>query len=99
VYSVNPVDVCSFDKTVTGVVGGTSYTFPAFNIWNISYTTTGGPVYTGPKTYEYTTIESAVIPAKGLRLFQQSDWQNRSGSLTIQIRSGLADIHYYVMVK
>jgi hypothetical protein len=78
--SSQPSGVYSFDKEVPGLVNGESYTFPAFDIWDISYTTTtGGPVYIGPKTYTYES--GIVIPGKGLKLFQHADWKKKTGNL------------------
>ena len=91
-----PAGVYSFDQEVTGQVEGSGYTFPAFDIWNISQ---NNKPDLGPKTYEYNLNESAAVPAKGLRLFSQSEWKDLTGSLTIQIRNGNPDIHYYVMIK
>ncbi|MDR0637813.1 MAG: hypothetical protein LBG27_02740 [Spirochaetaceae bacterium] len=90
--SSKPAGVYSFDNAVTGLIGSTSYTFPAFDIW---ITNQSGTSDLGPKIYEYNLNGSAAIPAKGLKMFSLKEWK----SLTVQIRNGDPNIHYYVMIK
>ncbi|MDR1468937.1 MAG: hypothetical protein LBT00_06555 [Spirochaetaceae bacterium] len=90
-----PAGVYSFDKTVSGTVGSTNYTFPAFDIWTINPINGQSKLpYTGPITSPYP--DNASIPASGIQMFR---WENQTGGLTIRIRNGSSNIHYYVMIK
>jgi hypothetical protein len=96
-----PQYALSFDKTATGTVGGTTYTFPRFDIWTMSYSVTinGSPYNgSGPLIFSYNPSSSNMYPYS-VQLYSKTEWLNKTGSLTINLSGENAGVIYYVMVK
>jgi hypothetical protein len=102
VYSGSmPADVYSFDKTASSKIGGNTYTFAAFNIWNMSYSIEGETgTFHGPAVYEYKNNELSSIPPYTPQLFTTArSWLNKTGGLTITVSNRNPGVSYFVMVR
>jgi hypothetical protein len=98
-----PEHALSFDKTVTGTIGGSTYTFPPFDIWEMGYTITetGGAKedYVGPIVYSYDAPSPGLVPYS-VQLYSKNDeWQNKTGSLTVNLSGENTGVTYYVLVR
>jgi hypothetical protein len=95
-----PEHVLSFDKTATGTIGGRTYTFPSFDIWEMGYTAdlgSGSTNYVGPIIYLYPG--NLLVYPYSVQLYSKTDWQNKSGSLTVNLSGESSGVTCYVMVK
>jgi hypothetical protein len=95
-YSGNdiPEGVFSFDREVSGIIGGYPYTFYRFNIWNMA---DGGRQ--GPLIREYAKMTDYAAPANTVQLYTDSTWKNKTGVFEIYLRDVKPDALYYVMQK
>jgi hypothetical protein len=100
VYSGNakPAGGYSFDKTVTGDVGGVEYIFCGFDIWGMQYTLDGEGPFKGPLVFLYEEGVTNPIPPYTVQLFSRNDWQNKS-AVTINVVNGNPKVHYFVMTR
>jgi hypothetical protein len=92
----------TFNQTVTKSVGGKDYTFAAFDVWSMTYelryTDNTVKEYTGPLIYKYTGAALS-IPPYAMRLFSRNDWQNKKGSLTINVTNGIYGAYCFTMIQ
>jgi hypothetical protein len=104
--SHKPAEAATFDKTVSGAVGGTTYTFHGFDIWKIGNYYAGTPGI--PADYKGTVIFNQQgmdytkynIYPHSLALQSQNDWQRVYGDLTIELQKpNNPNIELYVMVR
>jgi hypothetical protein len=90
-----PADVYSFDKTVSGTIDVTEYTFTGFNIWNIQYSV-GELSHMGPQIRIYDDIQTS-IPIYASQLFSRDDWLNKFGELTVTVMNGNPNVRYHLL--
>ncbi|MDR1095651.1 MAG: hypothetical protein LBL31_04625 [Spirochaetaceae bacterium] len=98
VYSgTKPEGVYSFDNNVSDIVGGKSYTFSRFDIWDMIRLPSDHEAK-GPRIYP--TSGSDQIKPYGIRVTQDSGWTNRSDkNFPVIIKGGNAGMYYFVLVK
>jgi hypothetical protein len=93
-----PSSINTFDRTSTTTVNGTSYTFPAFDIWNLPYTYNGTTTVYSP--YYYGVNKIFDLRPYGMSLHSAPSWQNVTGSFTISLSKPTdTDVSFYLMVR
>jgi hypothetical protein len=93
-----PSGAFSFDKRAEHGINGVNYVFYPFDIWQISYHYDEGKNRTGPRIYPYDKQSDPILD-RTLKVFSSNEWQNKSGSFTVEIEHGNPAVEYYVMVK
>lgn len=89
--------VNTFDRTSTKTVGSYTYTFPAFDGADYSYSS-GGTTYYGPGVF--TLASDPVIRPYGAFIQSSSSWLKASGSLTITLKKPTdSNISMYLLVR
>lgn len=106
-----PSSFNTFDRASTTTVGSYSYTFPAFDIWNLSYTDSDGITWRvspasqiGNETiityYGVGFGKQIDLRPYGMSLHSRSSWQNVTGSLTVTLSKPTdSDVSLYLMVR
>lgn len=93
--TARPAGALSFNNTVTHPISGTDYTFTGFDVGRITNPRTrsfGPTVWDAGAAYD--------IPARTVQLQSKDDWQDKSGSLTINVqRPASPNIEVYIMVR
>lgn len=91
----------TFDRTVSGTVGTTTYTFPAFDIWTMQLIFNDGTTMTGP--HEFATNYAYREGMPGYSYMIQHDWinwENVTGSMQMTIERPVdPDIRIYLIVR
>ncbi|MDR1468938.1 MAG: hypothetical protein LBT00_06560 [Spirochaetaceae bacterium] len=90
-----PEGCYTFDKEITGLVGGETYTFPAFDIWSDAFNPPG------PLIRKFAEM-SGYAPDNTVQLYQDSGWTEEiqaSGGLTIRLLNVETDAEYYILTK
>jgi hypothetical protein len=90
-----PADVYSFDNPASDTIGGTTYTFSGFDIWNISYSVNGYGSYKGPRVLS----SGAPIPPYGVQIISPSNWKSKTDDFTVQITNGDNTVYNFVMIR
>ena len=108
-----PTSYNTYDRTsttsYTGSMGTYSYTFPAFDIWNLSTTYKGVTYTVSPASYTDGSKATALYVSAfnwldlrpyGMSLHSTSAWQNVTGSLTVSlVKPGDSNVSFYLMVR
>jgi hypothetical protein len=86
-------DTLSFNKTVTTTIGGYTFTCPGVNVWERRDGWDLRPtIYSANNFYD--------MPCYSLRIHSLPEWQNISGSLTIQLQKPTdPNVEFYLMVR
>jgi hypothetical protein len=92
-----PNGVYSFDKSVSGTVGNTRYTFSGFDIRTMTYKTKSSTL-TGPQIPRSSGASVQVKPY-GIYADNVNSLKSASGRLTIGITSENANMYYFVMTE
>jgi hypothetical protein len=90
--SSRPSDGASFDKTVTNNIGGTEYTFAAFDIWkmknnhsNYLGASYNSMIINSPGPVAWDSGYSLDMPGYSVLVRSNADWMNVSGNITITL--------------
>jgi hypothetical protein len=93
-----PSSINTFDRAVTDTVGDYGYTFPAFDIWYLSYTYKGTTTVYSPSYYS--AAERITLRPYGMSLHSASAWQSVTGSLSITLYKPTdSNVSLYLMVR
>jgi hypothetical protein len=95
-----PNNVFSFDKTVQGFIGGKSYTFEKFDIWNISVSYYGMPnAPQGPVVRSYDRLNDYSISSNVVQLYKDTAWKSVSGRINVLLQNVDTSSKYLLMIR
>lgn len=94
-----PSSVNTFDRSVTTIVGNYSYTFPAFDIWKMTYVYDDyGNMYTGPWPYQIS--ETSDLRPYGVSLYSDNSWLHVAGDLSLTVKKPAnTNVSLYLLVR
>jgi hypothetical protein len=101
--SHKPEGAASFDKTVSKIVNGTTYTFTGFDIWKMGngYAGISLPAgYQGPTIFNLRFVTTQPMYVHALVVQSLDAWQRVSGDLTVELQKPNSPaIEMYLMVR
>ena len=96
IYSGNlmPEGVLTFDKTITSIVNGQTYTAHGFDIWNMQRQSSSER---GPAIF---SVSTAMMRGHSVLIQSSNAWRNLSGTHSITVTRQISPlVEFYLMVK
>jgi hypothetical protein len=96
-----PARYNTFDRTVSGTIASTTYTFPAFDIWNMQVTFNDGMTMIGPHVFQINYAYTDGMPGYSYMIQHDSMWWRYvSGSIEITIERPVDhDVRMYLITR